>query len=296
MTTKDEDEIAQILSANTHDNILFFTDKGRVFQLRVWELPEASRQAKGQAIINLINIETGEQIQSVLVTSNENKGDQKFLLLVTKKGTVKKTSLENYKNIRLSGLIAIKLTPDDQLCWAHTTSGTDQVLLISHEGKSIKFTENDIRPTARDTMGVRGISLKPSDYVIGMEVFPSKFEIPEDRRRKFFRDILVIMEKGIGKRTDLSEFPLQKRSGMGVKVAEVTPKTGKIACARMVNEDIEQVIITSKSAQIIKLPLKNIPQLGRATQGVILMRFSDTSDSVAGVTCLEKEEDENVES
>jgi len=125
---------------------------------------------------------------------------------------------------------------------------------------------------------------------MGMEVFPAKFEIPADRRRKFFRHILVVMEKGIGKRTDLSEFPLQKRGGMGVKVAEVTPKTGKVSCGRMVNENIEQVIITSRSAQVIKLPLRNIPQLGRATQGVILMRFSDPQDSVASVTCLEKEE------
>ncbi|PIU04033.1 DNA gyrase subunit A [Candidatus Shapirobacteria bacterium CG08_land_8_20_14_0_20_39_18] len=291
MTTKEEDEIDKILSANTHDNILFFTDKGRVFQLRVWDLPEASRQAKGQAIINLINIETGEQIQSILTTSNEEREKQKFLLLVTNKGTVKKTSLENYKNIRLSGLIAIKLVPNDSLCWAHVTSGDDQVLLISHEGKSIKFSENDIRSTARDTMGVRGVLLKPDDYVVGMEVFPSQFTVPTDKRRKFFKDILVIMEKGIGKRTDLSEFPLQKRGGMGVKVAEVTPKTGKISCARMVDENIEQVIMTSRSAQVIKLPLKNIPQLGRATQGVILMRFSDSTDTVAGVTCLEKEEE-----
>jgi DNA gyrase subunit A len=291
MTTKEEDEIAQILTASTHDNILFFTDKGRVFQLRVWDLPEGSRQAKGQAIINLINIETGEKVQSILTTSTSEKDMQKFLLLVTSNGTVKKTPLLDYKNIRLSGLIAIKLVTGDSLCWAHVTTGDDHVLLISHDGKSIKFSEKDIRPTARDTMGVRGILLKSDDYVVGMEVFASSMTEPDDKRKKFFRDILVIMERGIGKRTDLTEWPLQKRGGVGVKVAEVTPKTGKVACARMVSEDIDQVVMTSRMAQIIKLPLRNIPKLGRATQGVILMRFGAPNDTVAGVTCLEKEGD-----
>ncbi|MDP3955474.1 MAG: DNA gyrase subunit A [bacterium] len=291
MKTKEEDAISQILTANTHDNILFFTDKGRVFQLRVWDLPETSRQAKGQAIINLINIEQGEQIQSVLVNSKKNIADQKFLLLVTNKGTVKKTNIEDYKNIRTSGLIAIKLTSGDSLCWARFTSGEDHLLLISHEGKSIKFSEKDIRPTARDTMGVRGILLKKDDFVIGMEVLPSKIILPQDKRKKVFNDILVIMERGVGKRTDISEFPLQKRGGMGVKVAEITLKTGKVSCARMVSEQIEQMIITSRDAQVIKLPIKNIPRLSRATQGVILMRFTNPQEIVAAVTCLEKEEE-----
>lgn len=290
MTTKQEDEIARILTANTHDNILFFTDKGRVFQLQVWDLPESSRQAKGQAIINLINIESGEQIQSVLTLGKQKGAQQKFLLLVTKKGTVKKTPILNYESIRTSGLIAIKLSPGDALCWARPTSGEDQVLLVSHGGKSIKFSEKDIRPTARDTMGVRGITLRKEDWVVGMEVFTARLEKPTDGRKKIFRDILVIMEKGIGKRTELAQFPLQKRGGMGVKVAEITPKTGKVACARMVNESIEQLILTSKSAQVIKLPLRNIPRLGRATQGVILMRMTKADDGVVAVACLEKEE------
>lgn len=288
MATKAEDEIAQILTANTHDNILFFTNKGRVFQLKVWELPEGTRQSKGQAIINLINIEQGEKIQSVLTLNKDQKNSQKYLLLATEKGTVKKTPVADYANIRSSGIIAIKLTSGDAFSWARTTGGEDQVLLISYLGKSIKFSEKDIRPTARDTFGVRGIRLKKDDFVVGMEVFSAKTKKPKDKRRKTFRDILVIMENGIGKRTAVEEFPIQKRGGMGVKVAEITPKTGKVAAARMVTEEIEQVVITSKHAQVIKLPLKNIPRLGRATQGVILMRFSKEKDGVAAVTCLEK--------
>jgi len=295
MKTKDEDAIAYLLSANTHDFILFFTNKGRVFQLRVWDLPEGSRQAKGQAIINLINIEQGEQLQSILTVPKQKDPNRKYLFLVTKKGTAKKTEIEKFANIRVSGLIAIKLEPGDELTWAKTTSGKDHLLLVSHEGKSIRFNERDVRPTARDTMGVRGIKLQKDDYVIGMEVLPSKTDQPEDRRRKVFDHVLVVMENGLGKRTDISEFPLQRRGGQGVKVAEVTSKTGKVVCCQSVDEGVEQIVLTSKLAQIIKLPLKNIPKLGRATQGVILMRFTkDTSDVVAAVTYLDKDTVEEV--
>jgi len=292
MTTKEEDEIKSLLAANTHDHILFFTNKGRVFQLRVWDLPEGSRQAKGQAIINLINIEQGEIIQSILTLPAQKDPNIKYLFMVTKNGTVKKTEIEKFANIRSSGLIAIKLETGDELSWAKTTSGDNHILLVSHEGKSIKFHEKDVRPTGRDTMGVRGIKLQKGDWVVGMEVLPSKIEQPKDKRKRVFKDILVVMENGIGKRTDISEFPLQKRGGQGVKVAEVTEKTGKVICCQLVSEDVEQVVLTSKQAQIIKLPLKNIPRLGRATQGVILMRFAkDSGDSVAAVTYLRKEEE-----
>jgi len=292
MKTKEEDEIAYILSGNTHDHILFFTNKGRVFQIRVWDIPESSRQSKGQAIINLINIEQGELIQSILTISKDKDPNRKFLFLVTKKGTVKKTAIEHFANIRSSGLIAIKLPVGDELCWAKTTSGADHILLVSYNGKSIRFHEKNVRPTARDTIGVRGIKLQKDDYVIGMEVLPEKKEVPQDKRRKIFNDVLVVMEKGLGKRSDISEFPLQKRGGQGVKVAEVTEKTGRVVCCQLVSEKVEQVVLTSKNAQIIKLPLRNIPRLGRATQGVILMRFGkDSPDSVAAVTYLEKEEE-----
>ena len=292
MTTKEEDGLSQIFSGNTHDDILFFTNLGRVFKVKVWELPEGSRQSKGQAIINLINIEQGEQIQSILILSSDSevRTSQKFLLLVTKKGTVKKTKISDYDNIRVSGIIAIKLLKEDQLCWAKTTSGGDHILLVSHNGKSIRFSEKDIRPTARDTMGVRGILLKNDDFVVGMETFSSEEIRPKDKRRSFFRDVLVVMEKGIGKRTNVREFPAQKRGGVGVKVANVTEKTGKVVAARRVDQEIDQIVITSKAAQLVKLPLKNIPRLGRDTQGVILMRFSRKEDCVVSVASIEKKE------
>ena len=290
MTTKDEDEIAQIVAANTHDDMYFFTNRGKVFKVKAYDIPEGSRQAKGQAIINLINIEQDEKLQAVL---NLGKGDSfKFLLMATVKGTIKKTKLTEFDNIRQSGKIAIKLEVGDSLKWVTPTTSTDQVLLVSYEGKSIRFKEEDVRPTARDTQGVRGIELKGTDYVVGMEVFPSSKEAPTDRRRKTFEDVLIICENGIGKRTSVRNWPLQKRGGQGVKAAQVTPKTGKIVSCIGVDETIDQVVLTSRQAQVIKLPLKNIPQLGRDTQGVILMRFAKKGDSVSAVTCLEKDQSE----
>jgi DNA gyrase subunit A len=290
MTTKEEDEIAHLLSASTHDTILFFTNKGRVFGQKVYDLPEGSRVSRGQAVINLINIDQDEKIQSILTLSENLKTvTDKFLFMVTKKGTVKKSKIETFANLRTSGLIAIKLTRNDELCWVKPTTGKNHILLVSHLGKSIHFREEEVRPTARDTMGVRGILLKkPNDYVIGMEIFDPEHKKPKDRRRKFFRHLLVVMEKGIGKRTQLHEFPLQKRGGQGVKVANVTQKTGSVICSQLVTQEIDQVVLTSKKAQIIKLPLKNIPILQRPTQGVILMRFSKPNDNIAAVTVLKK--------
>jgi len=286
MTTKETDEILYLFPCETHDNILFFTDKGRVFSARAWDIPEGSRHAKGQAVINLINIEQEEKIQAVLPISN-NYGEIKYLLMATKNGIVKKTKISAFSNIRSSGIIAIKLENNDQLCWVKPTSGQDEVFLVTYLGKSIRFKEADIRPTGRDTRGVKGINLKKNDWVVSMEVL-KKIKKPKDKRRKFFQDILVVNERGLGKRTPLKQYPVQKRGGVGVKVANITQKTGKVVCGKLVNQEIDQVILTSKKAQVIKLPLRNIPQLNRDTQGVILMRFSDPQDSVAAVACLEK--------
>jgi DNA gyrase subunit A len=289
MSTKEADEIAYFLTGETHDDVLFFTNKGRVFFLPAWEIPEGVRTSKGQAAINLVNIDQGEQIQAVLnLKESFLRNKYKYLFMVTKKGMVKKTAFERFANIRSSGLIAIKLKRGDELCWVKPTTGEDHLLLVTHFGKSIHFNEKDVRPMGRDTMGVRGIRVKPGDFVVGIEVFAAKPEKLADRRRKVFRHILVVMEKGLGKRTAVKDYPLQKRGGIGVKAAEVTPKTGKIIACQLVNQRVKEIILTSKKAQVIKLPLKNIPRLGRATQGVILMRFGKKGDSLAAMTCLEK--------
>ena len=287
MTTKEEDEISHFLTASTHDMILFFTDKGRVFGTKAWEIPETSRQAKGQALVNLLNLEQGEEIRSILPL--EKNGSGKNLILATLSGLVKKTPISQYENLRVSGLIAIRLRGVDKLVSAHLTSGNDHILILSKKGKAIRFPEVNARPMGRATSGVTGMKLEPGDEVISMEVFAGKPPKKKDKRIKLFRDILTISQKGIGKRTGVHLFPIQRRSGKGVKAAIVNDRTGNLAAAIMLTQKIEQVVITSRGGQVIKLPVKNIPQLGRATQGVILMRFASKTDSVAAVACLEKE-------
>jgi len=289
MTKKEEDQIDHLLFAQTHDEILFFTDKGRVFNLRVWDIPDGSRQSKGQAIINLINIEQKEKVQAILTTK---KGEKGFVTIVTKNGLIKKTDLKMFNNIRVSGIIAISLKSNDQVVDVQLTSGGDQVFMVTKKGKCIRFSESDVRAMGRDVQGVKGISLKEKDQVISLDIIPEKLPQPKDKRIKVFRHLLVVMENGIGKRTNVYEYPLQKRGGVGVKVANITAKTGEVSCANVVNEKDGQAILTSRQAQIIKLPIKNIPVLSRATQGVILMRFTKEKnrapDTVAAMTCLKK--------
>lgn len=286
MTTKEEDEIEHLLTATTHDLVLFFTNKGRVFGTKAWEIPETSRQAKGQALVNLLNLEQGEEIRSILPLG---KDAGKYLILTTASGIVKKTPLVEYENLRASGLIAVRLRGEDSLVSAHITQGDDHILMVTKKGKAIRFPETNARPMGRATSGVTGMKMDSGDEVIVAEVFPAKEKKSKDKRRKVFRDILTISEKGLGKRTHVHLFPVQKRAGKGVKAAVTNPRTGDLASAIMVTEKIDQVVITSKSGQVIKLPVKNIPPLGRATQGVILMRFANKSDSVAACACLEKE-------
>jgi DNA gyrase subunit A len=293
MATKEDDAVTHILSASTHDNLLVFTNKGKVFKLKVHELPSTSRQAKGQAIINLINIEQDEQVQSLITVSSklEDIKDLK-ICLVTKRGTIKKTAVSEFQNIRSSGIISIILEADDSLVWSGLTSGDNDILLVSYHGKSIRFNESQIRSTARDTKGVRGILLKSDDHVIAVESIDPNPTIPEDKRRKWFQDLLVITENGMGKRSAFTEYPVQNRGGQGVKVMEITKKTGNIAAAIRVTQEIESIIITTKDAQIIKLPLKNIPQLKRPTQGVILMRFAKSGDQIVAAAPVEEGEPE----
>jgi len=290
MATKEEDEISHLVSATTHDTILFFTTKGKVFGTKAWEIPESSRQAKGQALVNFLNLDQDEEICSILPL--EGQSGAKHLIMATSKGIIKKTKLSEFKNLRASGLIAIRLQDKDSLVSVHPTTGEDHIMLLTKKGKSIRFPELNVRHMGRATTGVTGIKLESGDVAIGMEVFPGKEKMLKDKRKKFFRDILTISEHGLGKRTPIRLFPVQKRAGKGVKCSVVGTKTGDLACAEMVTEKFDQVIITSSAGQVIKLPLKNIPQLGRATQGVILMRFANKGDSVAAAAVLEKDGEE----
>jgi len=284
METKEEDEIEHLITATTHDTILFFTNKGKVYGTRAWEIPETTRQSKGQAVVNILNIAPDEKIMSVLPIN----GVGKYLIMTTSDGNVKKTKIDEFSNLRVSGLIAIRLDKNDSLVSVQATGGKDHIFLLTKKGKSIRFPEENVRSMGRATSGMRGIRLEPHDQVIAMEVFAEKEKVPKDKRKKHFRDILTISEKGIGKRTPIRLFPVQKRAGKGVKAAVVNDKTGNLAAEDMVDQKIEQLVLTSRDGQVIKLPIKNIPQMGRSTQGVILMRFAAKSDGVAAATTLEK--------
>ncbi len=294
MTTKEEDEILHMSVGNTHDVVMFFTDAGKVYASRVFELPEGSRTAKGQAIINLISITSDEKVLTLLTVPKEMlESDKHFIFCATRNGLVKKTSIAEYSNIRNSGKIGIVLKDNDSLIKAQVTDGSNYILLVTHQGKSIKFKEADVNPTGRASQGVKGITLKNNDSVISAETFEINPIRPDDKRKKFFREILVVAENGLGKRTDVDEYPEQGRGGQGVKVAELSDKTGNIASARLITEADEQAVITTKAAQVIKLPIKNIKVLGRSTQGVILMRPAK-GDVVTSVTTLQESEEEEL--
>jgi DNA gyrase subunit A len=275
-TLKEEDTISQLYLANTHDNMMFFTNKGRVFQIKVYELPEGSRISKGQAIINLINIEPGELVTSMFnVPKSVRSG---YIFMGTKKGIVKKTKLEDFANIRRSGIIAINLNSGDSLNFVTLTSGTDEIIMVTRKGQSIRFSEKGVREMGRATAGVMGIRLATSDEVICASKAPANGEL------------LVVTEKGFGKKSKVSDWPLQGRAGSGVKAAEVTSRNGQVMAARVIEKDDQSVVITSKNGQVIKLPIKDVPLLTRQTQGVILIRLSNRDDVVSAVTTVKKEE------
>jgi len=280
MTTKEEDGILNIRYAQTHDNILFFTNKGKVYQLRAFEIAESQRTSKGTAIVNLINIEQDERVESLL-NYKLGKPTEDFpyrhVFLTTQKGTVKKTSLTQFENIRRNGIIAIKLDKGDELAWSKLTEGDNDVILATREGKAIRFSEKSVRPMGRATSGVRGIKLKADDEVIGMDVI----------RKKDKADFLTIMENGLGKKSPIEQFRRQTRGGQGVKVAKIAPKTGKIAFAQVISPFYDLLIITSRRGQVVKLELSSVPRHSRNTQGVKLMRFSNPTDKVTSATCVE---------
>jgi len=274
--TKDTDNVYYITTAMTHDYMLFFTNQGRVFLTRVWDIPVGSRTSKGKAIINLIALRPEEKITSILNYAKDLENTKTMnILMSTKKGTIKKTPFEDFANIRNNGIIAIKLEKNDELLWAKLTDSKKNVILISENGKAIVFKEQEIRPTGRASIGVKGIEIGADDAVTAADVFSDS---------EFKKNILVIGDKGVGKKTSLSFFKGQHRGGKGVKVASVDDKMGKIALVQIINPEDETIIITSNLGQVVKIPVSSIPSRSRTAKGVILMRFSQKNDRVAGAT------------
>lgn len=281
MTTKEEDAVSHLFYTQTLDNVLFFTDRGRVFQIKVWEIPEASRISKGQAIVNLINVDQGEKVTAILTT--RAKDQTKYLFMGTRQGSVKKTPVEEYANIRKNGLISIKLDEGDELKWVAPTNGTHDIILITRQGQSIRFSESQVRPTHRDTSGVRGILLSKSDHLVSMNLVHS------DQH-----DVLVVMENGLGKKTKIAAWKRQSRGGTGIKAAQITDKTGAIVTAQVVGPDDDSLVMTSNKGQLIKLHLKDVPTLQRQTQGVILMRVRAGETVAAAAVVSSTAEDVNL--
>ena len=280
MTTKEEDAVEHLLVTWTHHDIMFFTDRGRVFNAKVYDLPSVSRTAKGQAIVNILQIAPEEKVTAVIALDPKKKDGLKYFFMGTKLGVVKKTEIEAYRNVRKSGMIAIKINANDELKWVLTTSGKDRIIIISHSGQSIYFDENNVRSMGRSAAGVRGIKLRTGDEVISMN-------IASDENSQVF----TILRNGFGKRTAISNFNLQKRGGIGIRASKVTEKTGNVVEAMVVSGDEGDIVIISKHGQVIRTSLKSVKKLGRDTQGVTLMRLNK-GDRVASMTLLRKEETE----
>lgn len=282
MTTKEEDIIDQLVPASTHDYLLFFTNKGRIFRLKAYEVPAASLQAKGVAAVNLLQLQPEEKITSI-IRHAKDASDEGYLFMATSKGTVKKTPLKDYANIRTNGLIAIKLDEGDELRWIKKTTGENDVIVSTSAGQAVRFNETDARPMGRAARGVRGVRLRPNDWVVGMDI------VDDDAH-----SLLVISQNGYGKITKVANFPSHKRGGVGIKAAVVTAKTGPIISVRTIDPEASEVLMISNNGQTIRIGLKDIPTLGRTTQGVRIMRLSE-GDAVSSLGLMPEQSQANEE-
>ena len=276
VTTKDEDVPLEFISNSTHAGLLFFTNSGKVFETKMYEIPEGTRQSKGKSIANFLSLSADEKVTAVLAVPKGNKGIKNFVILSTQQGIIKKVTAEDFADVRRSGIKAINLQKGDGLYWAKIISAGEEILISTGKGQAIRFKEKDVRATGRSAQGVRAIKLKKGDEVVGMDVIPQE-------AKKF--EVLAVSELGYGKKTSLTQYKVQRRSGSGVKTVKVTPKTGNLISAQIVWEDKEELIAISNNGQVIRTALSQIPSLSRATQGVRIMRL-ESGDKVASVVLL----------
>jgi DNA gyrase subunit A len=280
MVTREEDIIDHVVYASTHDFLLFFTNRGRVFRLKTYELPATNLNAKGVALVNLLQLQPEEKVSYVVnISKQQSEGN---LMMCTVRGVVKKTPFIQYQNVRTSGLIAINLDDGDELKWVSITSGDDEILISTAQGQAIRFHEKGARPMGRVSRGVRGIRLRAGDQVISMDI------VEKDS------NIFVISEKGYGKRTKVSQFTPHARGGVGIRSAVVNSKTGKLVGVANLKDETQEVIIVSTQGQTIRLGLKDIPEMSRATQGVRIMRLND-KDMATSLAVVEKTSEEEPE-
>lgn len=279
LTTKEEDVVDLLFSTTTHADIMFFTSRGRVFQLKTYDVPVATRTSKGQALVNFLQLSPAEKVTATLPM--EDMADYKYFVMATQNGTIKKTEIAQFANVRRSGLIALKINSGDSLTWVRPSTGKDDIMLVTQQGQSIRFPEKALRVMGRAAAGVRGIKLHKGDSVVGMDVVsPTLVE-------RGALELFTVAENGLGKRTKVKEYKSQGRGGSGIKTMDVTKKTGPVVSAMIVNSTQEgDVMIVSMKGQIIRVPFGSVPTIGRATQGVRVMRFKEDGDTVASVTLV----------
>ncbi len=276
LNTKEEDVVTNLLTTSTHSDLLFFTDKGKVYQCKMFEIPEGRRATKGKSIMNFLSLTGDERVTSVLAVRKDDWEGDWGLMMVTKQGVVKKSDAAAFKDVRRSGLIAINLKGDDSLIAARFVGKGDEVSLITNDGQAIRFSEGDVRQMGRTAAGVAGMKLKGDDYIVSADVL---------RKGEADREILVVMENGYGKTTSAKEYKLQKRSGSGIKTAKVTNKTGSVIGGAILSKEDKaegELVVMSQKGQVIKMPLKDVPSLGRDTQGVRVMKLR-AGDSIASM-------------
>ena len=276
LDTKEEDFVTNFLTASTHDDLLFFTDRGKAYQIKMYELPEGKRATRGKSIMNFIALQAEEKVTSILAMPKSTKGSAHSLIMVTAQGTTKKVSAKSFTDVRASGIIAIKLAPGDRLIAVECVEKGDDVAVVTKEGQSIRFKESDIREMGRAAGGVRGIKLDKTDLVVGAHTIKKDWKSAH---------LLVISSNGYGKRTKLSEYKVQGRGGSGILTSKVTTKTGVVIASQVVTEAEQEVIAISKKSQVVRVDLKEIPVLGRQTQGVRIMKLRE-GDSLASLICL----------
>jgi DNA gyrase subunit A len=276
LETKEEDFVTMLLTTNTHSDLLFFTNLGKAYQIKMYDIPEGRRATKGKSIMNFLSLQEGEKVMSILPVSKDKKAKDHYLMLVTEQGTAKKMSYEHFKDVRRSGIIAIKLDKDDALKTALLVEKGDEIMLATAQGQSIRFKESDIREMGRAAGGVTGMKIAAKDYLVGVDVV----------KKEFAKDatLLVMSANGLGKKTSLKEYKVQKRGGSGIKTAKITPKTGELIVAKVLTTE-EELIAMSKKGQVIRTALTGVPSLGRQTQGVSIMKLR-TGDGVASITCM----------
>ena len=279
ITTREEDTVTDVFTASTHDNLLFFTDTGKVYRKKGYQVPESGKTARGSNIVNLIQVEPGERVQTMLHYRSGTE-ETLFLTMVTRNGTVKRLPVETLKNLKNIGIRALTLEEGDALIAVKETDGSQKILIATHDGQAICFAEDEVRPTGRTSMGVRGIRLKDGDYVVGA-----------GRAREGF-EVLSITEKGYGKRTPVEEYRLTGRGGLGIRNYLVTEKTGGVVGIKIVDGS-EDLLLVTQSGILIRTPVEAIRSAGRATQGVIVMRFKEEGDQVIALALTEREEKEN---